>query len=216
MKVTTDGCIFGALIREVTDGNILDIGTGTGLLSLMLAQRTGAQIDAIEINSSVADQAARNVSNSPWKDRIKVETVDLNNFHPSATYDQIVCNPPFFKNNYKGSSQLRNSAIHNDQLSMETLAKKSFDYLKPNGNLWVMYPEYEMAQFTEHAQKLGFEIGSKTEVLNKEESEVFRVVTEFVKGKTSTSPTSRLVIKESDNSYTENFINLLKDYYLHL
>lgn len=216
MKVTTDGCIFGALIKEPSDGYILDIGTGTGLLSLMLAQRTQAEIHAIEIDEQVARQASKNIENSPWSDQILVFNQDFKTYNSNITYDQIVCNPPFFKNSHKGQSEAKNTAIHDDALPMATLIDRSKELLSSQGSLWVMYPEYEMTQFTRLATESGFFLCRQTIVYNQAGASVFRVVAEFRKEAPNNSVSDAFIIKEINGSYTETFTRLLKDYYLHL
>ncbi len=216
MKVTTDGCILGALINEVSKGNILDIGTGTGLLSLMLAQRTKAKIHALEIDEKVAHQAVDNVKNSPWPDQISVLHQDFKTYETETIYDQIICNPPFFKNSHKGQSKSKNTAIHDDSLSMDSLIKKSKKLLANQGTLWVMYPAYEMDQFAQLATTSGLKLNKQTFVYNQSGGSVFRVIAEFINGQIKKSTSRNLTIKKADGSYTEEFSVLLKDYYLHL
>lgn len=214
--MTTDGCIFGALIKESSDGNILDIGTGTGLLSLMLAQRTQAEIHALEIDEQVAQQASENIKNSPWSGQILVFNQDFKTYNSNIAYDQIICNPPFFKNSHKGQSASKNTAIHDDALPMATLINRSKELLSSQGSLWVMYPEYEMKQFIQLAAESGFFIHHHTAVYNKAERSVFRVVAKFQKEEPNNSVSDALIIKETDGLYTETFTHLLKEYYLHL
>ncbi|MBO3697839.1 methyltransferase [Fabibacter sp. E12] len=216
MKVTTDGCLFGASIEPVVNGRILDIGTGTGLLALMLAQITDSAIDAIEVDNEVARQAAKNIQNSPWRDQIQVIQEGLQSFQPESEYDQIVCNPPFFKSGYKGKSETKNLAVHDDTLPMPLLARRSFELLDQNGSFWVMYPEYEMIQFESLAIIEGFSLAQKTMVYNKKDGPTFRVISKFIKHSVSSLTETELIIKASNNSYSKAFIHLLKDYYLHL
>ncbi len=216
MKVTTDGCTFGALIKPIQEGKILDIGTGTGLLSLMIAQRTPAQIDALEIHPEVAEQANLNIEKSPWADQITVLCEDLSTYTTQGLYNQIVCNPPFFKDNYKGKSNTKNASIHDDTLPMSLLATRCFGLLSQQGSLWVMYPAYEMSVFEKLIISKGFSIRQRTNIYNKQGGPVFRVTSEFIKGANSNFVETSLVIKGQDNSYSNEFIHLLKDYYLHL
>jgi len=216
MKVTTDGCTFGALIKPVQKGKILDIGTGTGLLSLMIAQRTPAQIDAIEIRPEVAKQAYRNIEKSPWADRITVFCQDLRTYTTKGLYNQIVCNPPFFKDNHKGKSKTKNTAIHDDMLPMSLLATRCFELLLEGGSLWVMYPAYEMSIFEDLAISKGLSLKQRANIYNKQGGSVFRVISEFIKGTNPDFVETSLVIKGKDDCYSKEFIHLLKDYYLHL
>lgn len=216
MKVTTDGCIFGALIKAVSSGHILDIGTGTGLLSLMLAQRTKANILGLEINERVALQASKNIKNSPWPDQIVLTRQDFTTYDSKIVYDQIICNPPFFKNSHKGQSASKNTAVHNDALPMESLINRSKELLSNEGSLWVMYPKYEMDVFLKLATESDLFLSNKTSVYNQADKPVFRVISEFRKEKPLNIVSSNLTIKKPNGAYSEAFTKLLKDYYLHL
>ena len=122
MKVTTDGCLFGAwaasLIQSINPQQILDIGTGTGLLSLMLAQQTTATIDAVEIDEAAAVQANQNVASSKWKKQITIHQTNILNYSKNIQYDFIVTNPPFFVNDLRSNDAKRNLAMHSSHLSL--------------------------------------------------------------------------------------------------
>lgn len=216
MKVTTDGCLFGALIDANQEGTILDIGTGTGLLSLMLAQRTTAFIDAIEIDAQVAKQANDNTLASPWKDRLKVHNTSLQEFEPTKRYEQIISNPPFFKDNALGTSKKKNLAIHSDLLPMEDLLNKSLELISDDGLLCIMYPPYEMGVFIEAAIGKGFYLQKQILVRNRAAETPIRSICSFSKHQTKSPMLQELVIRSQDNEYTGDFKVLLKDYYLHL
>lgn len=216
MKVTTDGCLFGALIEADEEGAILDIGTGTGLLALMLAQKTDSSIDAIEINNEVAKQAQNNIDASPWASQITVFNKSLQEFEPNKTYKQIISNPPFFKNNFKGGSISKNIAIHDDLLPMDLLLKQVKSFLHQNGSFWVMYPAYEMELFEKKATEKGFFLRDKISVYNRPGSRIFRVITCFVKSKAINPSNQTINIKGNGDTYSPTFTSLLKDYYLHL
>lgn len=216
MKVTTDGCYFGASIIPYDSGRILDIGTGTGLLSLMAAQRTSIPIDAIEINTDAFEQAQTNFSISPWTDQFSIYHTPLQEFQPDHPYDQIICNPPFFVKSQAGQSKNKNQALHADTLSMEDLAFHSSRLMSEKGELWVMYPEAEMQQFLEVAKNTGFIPHSRFILRNKKEGPVFREIIEFCKVQRNLKLSSDVYIKKSDGSYSESFIKTLKDFYLHL
>src|SRR5690349_10557815 len=106
MKVTTDACLFGAWVAEQMHNekdkvqSLLDIGTGTGLLSLMIAQKNEVNIDAIEIDKASAEEANENIQNAPWKEHITIQHQDILEYHPGRLYDAIICNPPFYENEW--------------------------------------------------------------------------------------------------------------------
>ncbi len=142
MKVGTDGVLLGAWADITGCRRILDVGTGTGLISLMLAQRTEAFIDAIEIDPEAAEQATQNVADSPWPDKINVICSSFQNFYnkPLSKYDLVVCNPPFFSNSLKAKSLTRTLAKHNDTLELGELLKGTINLLNSSGHLSIILP----------------------------------------------------------------------------
>lgn len=216
MKVTTDGCLFGALIDPDQEGPILDIGTGTGLLSLMLAQRTSASIEAIEIEEQVAKQAAENMAASPWADRLSVHHTSLQKFNIKEKYKQIVSNPPFFKHNSPSNSQKRNLAIHSDLLPMEKLLEKSLALLDQEGSLSLMYPPYEMGVFIKAAVNKGLFLQKQVLVHNLSQDAPIRSICTFSQQQSKSFIQKEISIRNENNEYTEEFRVLLKDYYLRL
>lgn len=216
MKVTTDGCLFGAWVaREFQShklDHVLDIGTGTGLLSLMLAQKIGAHFDAVEADDAVCQEAVENFRSSPWAGNITGFHSKIQVFEPSIKYDLIVCNPPFFKKNQLGTDPLKNQAVHDEMLPMGELIEAVVRLLKPKGNLAIMYPPWEMKKFTELAQASGLFNNSNLEVKNQLESKVLRSICVFSRNMIQQSQ-SQLIIRE-DTEYTPDFLELIKDYYL--
>ena len=216
MKVTTDGCLFGALIDPDQEGPILDIGTGTGLLSLMLAQRTLATIDGIEIDAGVAKQASENMTTSPWSSRLTTHHTSLQKFEPRKKYKQIISNPPFFKNNSPSSSKKRTLAIHSDLLPMDNLLELSLRLLDQNGTLWLMYPPHEMSTFIKKAIDQGLYLQKQVLVANRPGEVPIRSVCSFAQLQSLSPIKTELSIRTEQNEYTDEFKVLLKDYYLHL
>jgi tRNA1Val (adenine37-N6)-methyltransferase len=142
MKVSTDACLLGAWapFPEPT-ATILDIGAGTGLLSLMLAQRfPQARITAVELDGEAAAQAAQNSTESPFTGRVQVVCEDIRTYQPDECFDAIICNPPFFSNSLKGPSAVRNQARHQDALHLSELSAQVQRLLKPNGYVAVVLP----------------------------------------------------------------------------
>lgn len=220
MKVTTEACLFGALATQLVPENcqrILDIGTGTGLLALMLAQSSKASIHALEIDNDAFQQAKENFQLSPWAERLSIEHCDLNDYHPDIPFDFIICNPPFFEKNQLGKKENKNKAIHNFGLGFEALAQAIEKLLNPeNGLAIVLYPEYEMSLFKKSMVALGLEEHISIDLHNQADKPIFRQIKVFSKHKSASIQNQRLVIKNQNGEYTPDFIDLLKDYYLHL
>ena len=216
MKVTTDGCLFGAVVPCPASGKVLDIGVGTGLLSLMLAQRCQSEIHAIEINSDAFRQAKENIINSPWSDRIKIYHSSLQHFKTDIQYDLIICNPPFFKGHQKGQSNNKNQAIHDDTLPMNDLLENVSRLLSSNGEFWVMYPAAEMGQFELIAREFNLNSKRGYTVTNTPDGSTFRKIQCFSRASHQASLNEEISIRTADNEYTPDFIRLLKNYYLHL
>lgn len=220
MKVTTDACLFGAwganLIATLKEEpkNILDIGTGTGLLSLMLAQTTKkSRFDAIEINKEAFLEAKDNFANAPWPKRINPIHSSLQAFKPSKTYDLIICNPPFYANSLKGKSKHKNQALHELTLTLEELLKQSVKLLSKKGSLLILYPEKEMNSALIEAKSHNLYPNAQVLVRNKLNDKIFRkmVAFRFTKGHTTES---EIIIRDDSAKYTKNFWNLLNPYYL--
>jgi len=158
MKVGTDGVLLGAWADVSRARTILDIGTGTGIIALMLAQRSGggARIDAIDIDQSAVDEARDNFGSSPWPEAFRASCVSLQEFsgkpENAALYDLIVSNPPFFVDSLKAPDQRRTTARHTDTLPPVDLIAASLKMLKPDGTLAVIYPAEEAMQFVAAAE----------------------------------------------------------------
>lgn len=219
MKVTTEGCLFGAwaaqriISKKVEPRRILDVGTGTGLLSLMLAQVTHrTTIEAIEINELAFQEASSNFSNSKWNNRLSCTHVKLQEYNDEP-YDMIICNPPFFRKNQLGNISNKNQAIHNDDLSMEDLSLCIARLLAKNGVAYVIYPEWEMNAFVRWMEKQTIYMHGKLDVKNKLDGDVFRVIGRFKHGEKSMQ-TGQLIIRNKNGAYTDQFAKLVDPYYL--
>jgi tRNA1Val (adenine37-N6)-methyltransferase len=213
MKVTTDACILGAYTDVKNTKRILDIGTGTGLLALMLAQRSEAEIEGIEIEEVAYNQAVENVESSIFKDKIKLYYTDIQSFTSKNCYDLIISNPPFFQNHLKAEIQTRNNALHTDTLSFEDLLNSVIRLLSPNGTFVVLLPLYESSVLETMANQLGLFANKKLNIHHREGSKILRIITTFGFIKTK-AQIEQLFIKDSNESYTADFQRLLSDYYL--
>lgn len=218
MKVTTDGCLFGAwlsneLQNTSSNSRFLDIGTGTGLLSLMVAQQTAATIDAVEIDINAAEQAIENIAASPWCNKLQVINSAIQDYQ-STVYDYIFTNPPFFDNDLKSADTKRNLALHSSALSLEDLLANITRLLASNGHFAILLPYHRVAFFEDLAGANGYHLHKKTLVQQTPKHPYFRGMLVFGLAKKEAIVDS-IVIKE-DNNYTEAFKALLKDYYLQL
>ena len=209
LKITTEACLFGAWSAQFPQNNTLDIGTGCGLLVCMLAQaHPNCQFTGIEIQADVAELAQTNVAE---KSNIRIHSLDL--ARATGQYDFIIANPPFFINHLKNSIDSKNLAMHGETLGPKELAEGIHRLLIPKGKFTVLYPPVGMKQFEAEAKKLGLYINQVCSVHHQAGRETLRLMAQ---GSFFESPSVKqnLSIKKADESYTTEFINLLKPYYL--
>lgn len=223
MKVTTDGCLFGSLSPTLSKAegviNLLDIGTGTGLLALMFAQvKHNAFIDAIEIDKDTFEQACENVEASPWANRIKIFHADAREFEFPDQYDIIISNPPFYENELKGENSKKNLAHHNEGLLLPELLTIIKKNLKPEGIFFLLLPFKRNEEIRKLITESDLAIRQLTFIRQSTKHDFFRIMLE---GKLKTDVTvetkiDEISIKDELDQYTPAFVNLLKDYYLNL
>lgn len=219
MKVTTDGCVFGAWVAEEIQKstfkiqNILDAGAGTGLLSLMVAQKCAAAITAVEIDTAAAKEAAHNFRASPWADRLKIVTGDLLLLKFPAPFDAIICNPPFYETDLKGPDERRNTAHHSGQLKLDQLFPVLFNNLSAEGTLYLLLPFRRKAELEKMIRDNGFFVQDEVDVIPAEKP------TRWMAALTKHAPQdlsfATLRVKKEEG-YTTEFSRLLRDYYLNL
>jgi len=219
MKVTTDSCLFGAWvadrIKEDTSINsILDIGSGTGLLSLILAQKSSAMIDAIELQEKDYLQSVENILASPWKNRIKMTHADAINRQFSKKYDIIVSNPPFYESDLKSESRRKNIAHHGESLTLNTLISIIARQLSPDGKFFLLLPEKRKTELFEIVGNVGLFINQAIYAHQTENHSAFRIMVEgsFANGLLK----DKIINIKNGDQYSHEFIYLLKDYYLTL
>jgi tRNA1Val (adenine37-N6)-methyltransferase len=217
LKVCTDACLFGAWASHQLTSNppttILDIGTGTGLLSLQLAQKLpSAFIDAVELDPAAAKQATQNAAATNFN--IQVHNTDIKNYS-GKKYQHIISNPPFFENDLKSEHALKNQAMHSTTLTLQNLFTCVNDLLEPLGSFSVLLPFARANEVEGLAQSHGFTVAHKAVVQQTPNHAPFRVMYIFGKAAFVTASETSIVIKEND-SYTPAFTSYLKDYYLFL
>lgn len=220
MKVSTDACIQGtvaaAYSAEHHARRALDIGAGTGLLSLMMAQQNkNLHIDALELDEAAYGQANENCQASPWADRIRVRHTALQDFVPEEAYDFIVCNPPFFHNQLQAARQQRNQARHSVTLTKEELATATAQLLTPQGQCCIMYPAQEWEAWQEAAQQQGLYAQHLLYVKPTADKTPNRIIGRYGR-EAVTLPTEELVIYSEPKIYTDAFRQLMQPFYLRL
>lgn len=216
MKVGIDGVVLGGWVRTDNCKRILDVGTGTGLIALMLAQRSNANITAIEIEENAAVEAKQNVANSPWHDRIDVHNYSLQEFAKNTTnnYDLIVSNPPFFSNDFKAGNKQRTMARHNDSLPFDELIICSLKLLNEGGKLALILPSKPAEEFIKLAKSLKLHLNSLSKVYPNKSKPSHRYLMEFSKLQDSYSESDFFIRELVTNEYSDQYKKLLKEFYL--
>jgi len=219
MKVGTDGVLLGAWASvESNPFSILDIGSGTGLIALQLAQRSNAEvIDAIEIDDNAYEQAVDNFENSPWSDRLFCYHAGLDEFVDEIEdqYDMIVSNPPFYTEDYKTESLQRDIARFTDSLPFEDLLEGVSKLLEPTGIFHTIIPFTSHEHFMHLAEANGLFPTKICHVKGNPEANFKRSLLSFSFEK-STPILDELVIETARHQYTEAYISLTKDFYLRM
>ena len=218
MKVGTDGVLLGAWTPvHHNPFSVLDIGAGTGIIALMLAQRTHAeQIDALEIDEDAYEQAVGNFENSPWADRLFCFHAGLDEFidEPEDEYDLIVSNPPFYSEDYKTDNEQRDLARFQDAMPFEELIEAADLLLSENGIFAVIIPFKEEEKFIALAKEAELYPTKITRVKGTPSSEIKRSLLAFSRNKTPHIEIDELIIEIDRHVYTHEYIELTKDFYL--
>jgi tRNA1Val (adenine37-N6)-methyltransferase len=220
-KVSTDACLLGAAADLTGATRVLDIGTGTGLLALMVAQRApAAEIEAIEIDSLAAAQAAANVAASPWANRLAVRPLSLAAYAATqpAPFSHIICNPPFFRRSLAPPDAARATARHAGEASLTfgDIAGFAAAHLQPGGTLTVLLPPPEMQHFVQEVLANQLLLRAQLAVRHRAGGRITRCISEFgLMGPAAVSQ-RELVIQDADGTYTADFRALLAGFYLAL
>ncbi|MBF4472130.1 tRNA1(Val) (adenine(37)-N6)-methyltransferase [Flavobacterium sp. HJJ] len=218
MKIGTDGVLLGAWTPIVNNPfSVLDIGAGTGIIALMLAQRSAAeQIDALEIDEEAYEQAADNFENSPWNDRLFCFHAGLDEFveEPEDEYDLIVSNPPFYSEDYKSSDDQRDLARFQDAMPFEELIEAAALLLSENGIFTVIIPFKEEEKFIALAKEYELFPLKITRVKGTPNSQTKRSLLAFSRNEIIKFSVDELIIETARHIYTPDYIELTKDFYL--
>lgn len=218
MKIGTDGVLLGAW-SPIPENvfSVLDIGAGTGIIALMIAQRSDAeQIDALEIDEEAYEQAVDNFENSPWSDRLFCFHAGLDEFveEPEDEYDLIISNPPFYTEDYKTENEQRDLARFADALPFEDLVEAADLLLSENGIFSVIIPYKEEEKIIALAKDFDLFPIKITRVKGTPTSEIKRSLLAFSRNISENFPVDELIIETSRHIYTEEYIALTKDFYL--
>lgn len=216
MKVGTDGVLLGAWANLDHTRRLLDIGTGTGLIAIMAAQRNPEILaDAIEIDPMAFEQAQANVNNTPWRERIQLFQGQIQTFTPEYQYDIIICNPPFFINSTKTPELNRTLARHCEMLSHADILQVSDHLLVPEGRICVILPIVEADHFIKLALTKKWFINKLTNVHPTPSKPPKRKLIELSKIKAPYIE-NRVILEIERHIYHETYIELTKDFYLRL
>lgn len=218
MKIGTDGVLLGAWAPiDNNPFSILDIGTGTGIIALILAQRSGAtQIDALEIDEDAYEQATDNFENSPWNDRLFCFHAALDEFieEPEEEYDLIISNPPFYTEDYKSENQQRDLARFSDAMPFEELIEAADLLLSENGIFAVIIPFKEEERFIDLCAEVELFPVKATRVKGSPTTPIVRSLLTFKRYELSVLEADELIIEINRLEYTDEYIELTKDFYL--
>ncbi len=217
MKVGTDGVLLGLLTDPSASKTILDIGTGTGLLALMLAQKSDAQIDAIEIDEKAAIQAKNNFQKSGWKDRLNLFWTSLKDFEKEKKsineYDLIICNPPFFKNSLNNPKIERNIARQTDGTFSKELFEFASKFLCEKGKLSIIIPFANLKEYDDLGKNSSLSVCKQIVIKSFYDSDPIRVILLFGK-KMEKSTKSNFTIYDKNRIYSLQFKTEAKEYFL--
>jgi tRNA1Val (adenine37-N6)-methyltransferase len=214
MKISTDAVLLGALANGNDPKRILDIGTGTGVISLMLAQRfPEAYITAVELDSDAAGQAGENFRESPFSERLQVKNQRFQDFSEDQLFDLIVSNPPYFPDHLKSHDSKRNQALHTDALPFEELIEKSQKLLQKEGKIWIILPPRQMDDFISLAEKVGLYPYHKVLIRDTETKPVIRMILGFSHHHLIPS-IEELIIKKEQGAFSDSYSNLISGFLL--
>ncbi len=216
MKVGTDGVLLGCWAKVANPKNILDIGTGTGLIALISAQRFNkSQITAIEINKTAFLQAKQNIENSKFNNKITVKNISLQNFakNCNTNFDLIISNPPYFQKSQKSTNNDKNIARHDIELSYNDLIKSSIKILSTKGAICLILPTEQEQNISKIIHTNNLFINETVYVKTTPDKLPKRILLKISRQK-NTAKTNTLIIETSRHNYSDDFFALVKDFYL--
>lgn len=214
MKISTDAILLGGLADNSDPTRILDIGTGTGVVALMLAQRfERALVSAVELDKGASKEANFNFQESPFAKRLKLIHGDIQSFDSGQKFDLIVSNPPYFSDHLKSKSPKRNQALHTDKLSFQELVHSVDKLLSDSGEFWVILPPRQMDELSTLFENLGFSGKREFSIKDNPEKRVQRIVKSFTR-KQVRILTAEYSLKDQEGGYTEFYKGILSGFLL--
>jgi tRNA1Val (adenine37-N6)-methyltransferase len=217
MKVGTDGVLLGAWVNPADASRILDVGTGSGVIALMLAQRTSAHvvIHGVEIEPQDADQAVQNVAHSPWPQKVKIFTTSVQAFKPEEPYDLIVSNPPYFNNSQEPPDKRRVQTRHTILLTYQELLQSVVRLLTPAGKFSVILPYAEGIDFIRLAAAVNLQCVQQWSFRTRSKKPIERWLLTFSADPQPTDTGEVLLYNEGDR-WSEDYVKLTREFYLKL
>lgn len=213
MKVGTDAMLLGAMASHPDPSRILDVGTGTGVIALMLAQRyTNASIEAVEIEEAAFEEASQNIQESIFRDRVNSCLFNFIEYQSKFKFDLIVSNPPYFLNSLKNTNEHKTLARHADDLRAAEFLTKAVDLLESNGRVQVIIPNDLFSDWDKAGRDCGLYINQITEVKGKPTTKVNRVILTF-EPISSERMIDSFVVRNNDNSYGEDYLKLTSEFH---
>lgn len=218
MRIGTDAVLLGAWANPEHRSDILDIGTGCGVIALIMAQKSNAAITAIDVDEGSVHQTSENFRNSPWNRRLKALHCSFQEFasHHADKFDLIITNPPYFSNSLKSPVKTRNIARHDDQLDAHDLITGVTRILRSNGNFYLILPAEDAILFQEYAKKQNLFLIRQLLVKSKPGIKPKRIAMKFSFSPAVLVITEEIIIRMDDNSFTEAYREMTKDFYLDL
>ncbi len=212
LKVGTDALLLGSIAQFTNPQTILDIGTGTGVLALMCAQRfPEATIEAVELDEQACIDAAHNFSSSPFAHRLSLIQCDIKLFQSDKHFDGIICNPPYFENSQLSTDASRSRARHTQDLDFESLIAIISRTLSPSGKAWIILPESSHEKWLDLINRSSLQLAEKWLIYGKPDKLVRNIY--CLQHEVATTQTRSLTVRQADGKYTQEYIALTKDFH---
>ena len=217
MKVGTDAVLLGRWVEVKPTDIVLDIGTGCGILPMMLAQKGVSQVDAVDLDAVSVEEATVNFKASQWRDQLQAYCSDIADFQTDRKYDLVISNPPFFIRSFKCDADRKSRARHTDvTLSFETLCEAVCRLMDAKGRFAVVLPVTESMDFLKVADSYGLYLCKRMTIIPIEGKEPNRVNLELQFAQSAAVQEESFVIRGTDNRFTRQYNEFLKEYYLGL